>query len=216
MTALRPVRIDFANVPPGQERRPAIFLDRDGVINRRIVGGYVTRWAEFQFLEGMIVALRELSRLKLPMIVVSNQAGAGKGLMRRSDLAVITARFVGALARRRARIDAVYYCPHASEQACSCRKPHPGLLLAAARDWKIDLRRSVLVGDSLRDIEAAHAAGCRAILFDPGEDFSASGAAGPDGSGRPTVSVPVAAAVWRPADLYDQVRTILGRPGHPL
>jgi len=210
MTASRVVRIDFANVPLGQRRRPAIFLDRDGVINQRIVGGYVTSWKEFRFLDGMIPVLRDLSRLKLPIIVVSNQASVGKGLMSRSALATITERFVSALARRAARIDAVYYCPHAPDEACSCRKPRPGLLVEAARDWRIDLGRSVLVGDSLRDIEAARAACCRSILFDPSEEFKTVDVGGQVGSEAPATPGAPAAVIRRAVDLSGQVKAMLG------
>jgi D-glycero-D-manno-heptose 1,7-bisphosphate phosphatase len=157
--------------PPPRATRPAIFLDRDGVINERIVGGYVTSWGQFRFLEGSIAMLRELGRFKLPLIVVSNQAGVGKGLMSRANLARITERFVSRLRRAGASIAAVYYCPHTADAGCRCRKPRPGLLLQAARDWRIDLGHSILIGDSPSDIEAARAAGCRSILFDPQDEF---------------------------------------------
>ncbi|HEY6292109.1 MAG TPA: HAD family hydrolase [Terriglobia bacterium] len=217
ISSLKPV--SFFSPPPSfssprvRQRRPAIFFDRDGVINQRIVGGYVTSWSEFRFLDGMIPVLRDLSRLKLPIIVVSNQAGVGKGLMSRFALGAITERFVSELARRGARMDAVYYCPHAPEQACPCRKPQPGLLLRAARDWRIDLSRSVLVGDSLRDIEAASAVDCRGILFDPNREFSAIDITGRDRSGEPGAHVAPTAVVRRAADLYGQVKAILGRSG---
>lgn len=154
--------------PPSRGRRAAIFLDRDGVINQRIVGGYVTEWEEFRFLAGIPQALSELSRLRLPIIVVSNQAGVGKRLVRLSALRQITERFVDLLGASGARIDAVYYCPHVPEDRCRCRKPLPGLLLRAARDWRLNLRASVMVGDGAHDMEAAWAAGCRGILLEAG------------------------------------------------
>jgi D-glycero-D-manno-heptose 1,7-bisphosphate phosphatase len=159
--------------PPACGRRPAIFLDRDGVINERVVGGYVTSWSGFRFFDGIVPALAGLSQFRLPLIVVSNQAGVGKGLMGRMTLGDITQRFVAQLARARIRIAAVYYCPHTSEAGCRCRKPRPGLLLRAAREWNIDLGRSILVGDSVTDMGAARAAGCRSILFDPQDGFGA-------------------------------------------
>jgi histidinol-phosphate phosphatase family protein len=78
----------------------------------------------------------------------------------------ITGRFVAAIERRGARIDGAYYCPHRPDDACPCRKPKPGLLVQAAREWRVDLGASVMVGDALSDIEAARAAGCRGILLD--------------------------------------------------
>lgn len=154
--------------PPAAGKRPAIFLDRDGVINERIVGGFVTCWDEFRFLPGIPQALAALSRPQLPMIVISNQAGVSRRLVRPSTLKDLTERFVRALAKAGARIDAVYYCPHAPDDGCRCRKPQPGLLFAAARDWRLDLRRSILIGDSARDLEAARAAGCRSLLLKAG------------------------------------------------
>ncbi|HXJ95107.1 MAG TPA: HAD family hydrolase [Terriglobia bacterium] len=158
---------------PRRGWRPAIFLDRDGVINQRVVGGYVTTWNGFRFLDGVVPALRGLSRFELPLIVVSNQAGVGKRLMSRAALGRITERFVSHLTRAGAPITAAYYCPHAPDAGCQCRKPRPGLLLRAARDWRINLSRSILIGDSPSDVEAARAAGCRSILFDPQDEFSA-------------------------------------------
>jgi D-glycero-D-manno-heptose 1,7-bisphosphate phosphatase len=155
----------FFRSPPAAGRRPAIFLDRDGVINERIINGYVAHWREFRFIEGAEQALRDLARLRLPILVISNQSGVRKGLVSRRALHEITKRFVGALERRGGRIDGVYYCPHRPGDGCPCRKPKPGLLLRAARDWRIALGASVMIGDAASDIEAARAAGCRSILL---------------------------------------------------
>lgn len=147
--------------------RKAIFLDRDGVINRQVVGGYVTRWEEFSFLPGVLEALAELSLLPYRLIVVSNQAGVGKALMSRDDLLSITGRLVEELRARGARLDAFYYCPHRVEDNCSCRKPKTGLLRQAEQDWSLDLSECILIGDSPTDVQAAHAAGCRCVLIAP-------------------------------------------------
>jgi D-glycero-D-manno-heptose 1,7-bisphosphate phosphatase len=155
----------FFTQPPESGLRPAIFLDRDGVINQQIVGGYVTSWAEFRFLPGVIETLARLAEFDLPVIVISNQAAVEKGLIDRATLAGITRQFVGRLEEAGARIDAVYYCPHRPETGCECRKPKAGLLLEAAREWRLDLSRSVFVGDSMADMEAARAAGCKGILL---------------------------------------------------
>jgi D-glycero-D-manno-heptose 1,7-bisphosphate phosphatase len=163
------------STPPATGRRPAIFLDRDGVINERILNGYVTHWHEFQFIEGAVYTLRELSRLRLPIMVISNQSGIGKGLVSRDALEHLTGRFVATLRHRGGRIDGVYYCPHRPDEGCPCRKPKPGLLLRAASDWRIDLGASVLIGDAVTDIQAAQAAGCRSILID--RDSAAAGSA---------------------------------------
>jgi len=154
----------FFTTPPRTGFSPAIFLDRDGVINERIQGGYVTDWKEFRFMEGVARTLAQLSALGLPMIVVSNQAGVGKGLLSVDALVRMTQQFVAELGKQGARLDAVYYCPHAPEAHCSCRKPGDALLRQAAEDWRLDLRRSILVGDSLTDLQAARASHCRAVL----------------------------------------------------
>jgi D-glycero-D-manno-heptose 1,7-bisphosphate phosphatase len=144
----------------------AVFLDRDGVINRRIQDGYVTRLSEFDFLPDTIPGVRALTALGRPIIVVSNQAGVAKGLVKVRSLEQITAWFVGELAAGGARIDAVYYCPHAPADDCTCRKPKPGLFLQAANDFGVDLRQSVMIGDTISDAEAATAAGVRPLLVE--------------------------------------------------
>jgi histidinol-phosphate phosphatase family protein len=187
--------------PSSGGKRPAIFLDRDGVINERIAGGFVTAWDEFRFLPGIPQAVAALARLRLPMIVVSNQAGVSERRIRPSALQDLTGRFVGALARAGARIDAVYYCPHAPDDGCRCRKPRPGLLLEAARDWRLDLGRSVLIGDSARDLEAARAAGCRSVLLKAG----AAPATPPESALGPALTVE------NVAHLPHRVASVLGR-----
>lgn len=153
----------FVTTPPAASNR-AIFLDRDGIINQRIVGGYVTEWGEFHFHRGALSGLAQLASRPAPIIVISNQAGVGKGLMSVSALAEITSRFVSKIQRAGGRIDAVYYCPHTAADECACRKPKPGLLLEAQRDWGIDLAESVFLGDSGTDTEAGRAAGCEVML----------------------------------------------------
>ncbi len=193
------IRMLFS-APPPPAHVPALFLDRDGVINERIAGGYVTDWADFRFMPGITEALRALSSLALPVIVVSNQAGVGKGLLTAGKLADITRRFVEALDRSRARIDAVYYCPHTPAAGCPCRKPRPGLLEAAAVDWNLDLGSSVLVGDSASDAAAAQAAGCQAITLS---------------SEPPPAAGEAARSVWlsQPGLLLPEVVRLLGIAG---
>lgn len=144
---------------------PAIFLDRDGVINCRRPGDYVLNWSEFEFMPGMREALKQVSSLKLPMIVISNQACVGKGLLSSAGLEDITARMNEALLADGTSLAAAYYCPHRPDENCPCRKPKPGLLQSAAEDFKVDLSRSVFVGDSDTDVEAAGAAGCSSVMF---------------------------------------------------
>jgi D-glycero-D-manno-heptose 1,7-bisphosphate phosphatase len=144
---------------------PAIFIDRDGVINRRRPGDYVLDWSQFVFMPGIREALKQLSSLGLPMIIISNQAAVGKGLLDPAGLEEITARMNEALLADGTALAAAYYCPHRIEDQCLCRKPKPALLLSAAQDFNLDLSRSIFVGDSDTDAQAARAAGCVSLFF---------------------------------------------------
>ncbi len=143
--------------------RPAVFLDRDGVINADPVQ-FVTCPEELHLMETSAQAIARFNALGLPVIVCSNQSGVAKGLYTLADLGRISERLQELLSEHHARIDAFYYCPHDDTDGCDCRKPKPGLLLRAAEEHGIDLSRSVFVGDSWRDIEAGRAAGVRTVL----------------------------------------------------
>lgn len=144
-------------------RQPAVFLDRDGVINENR-SDYVKSWEEFVFLPRSMAALRALAAGGAPTIVISNQAAIGRGLVARATVDAIHRRMGEAISAEGGRIDAVYYCPHHPAEGCDCRKPRPGLLLQAAAAYQIDLQRSYFIGDSIGDVEAALAVGCSPIL----------------------------------------------------
>jgi len=144
----------------------AAFLDRDGVLNRKMPEGqYVTRWEEMRFLPGAAEAILLLRQAGFRVIVVSNQRCVAKGLLSVEELESMHRRMCQRFAATGAKIDAVYYCPHDSEPACPCRKPAPGLLLQAAREHQIDLESSWMIGDSMSDMEAGHRAGCKTALL---------------------------------------------------
>ncbi len=147
-------------------RFSAIFLDRDGVINRKAPeGDYIKNWSEFEFLPGALEAIRILGGLAGRLIVVTNQRGVALGRMSEEDVRQIHERMLEAVRQAGGRIDAVYYCPH-EEGACDCRKPAVGLFLRAKRDFPdIDFATSLVVGDSARDLEAAARLGCLAALI---------------------------------------------------
>jgi histidinol-phosphate phosphatase family protein len=146
-------------------RRPAIILDRDGVLNRRPPRAqYVRRPEEFEWLPGAREALRLLSERDYRVIVVSNQAGVARGAMTADDVDRVNERMRVESEAVGGRIDAVYYCPHDWDEGCECRKPRPGMLFDAARDFQLDLTRTVFIGDDERDAEAAEAAGCGSVL----------------------------------------------------
>ncbi len=143
-----------------------LFLDRDGVINRKPPeGGYVKSWEEFKFLPGVRKALRLLKDRGFQIIVATNQRGVSLGELQEPDLLAIHSRMQAELEKAGARIDAVYYCPH-DYDSCKCRKPEIGLFLQAKRDFpRLEFRQSFLAGDSITDMQAAARLGCRKILI---------------------------------------------------
>jgi D-glycero-D-manno-heptose 1,7-bisphosphate phosphatase len=149
----------------------AIFLDRDGVLNKKMPEGqYVTRWEEMRFLPGAAEAIIFFRRAGFRVVVVSNQRCVAKGLLTVQELESMHRRMAEKFASEGATIDAVYYCPHDTEPPCNCRKPAAGLLLEAARAHQIDLGASWMIGDTRGDMEAGRKAGCKtARLQDPNE-----------------------------------------------
>lgn len=140
----------------------AVFLDRDGVINRNAPEGqYVTSWEDFHILPGVVEGIALLNRAGFSVIVVTNQRCVAKGLITAADLEKMHQRMSEFLARAGATIHAIYYCPHETESSCTCRKPAPGMLLDAARSRSIELRASWMIGDSETDVEAGKNAGCK-------------------------------------------------------
>lgn len=142
-------------------KRPALFLDRDGVLN--VDSGYVGRIADFQPMEGVFAALREAVRRGYLLIVVTNQSGIGRGYFSQAEYDALEAHMERLFAAQGARLTGIYHCPHLPGAGCECRKPRPGMILQAAREHGIDLARSVMVGDKPSDAEAARAAGVGTI-----------------------------------------------------
>lgn len=155
--------------------RPALFLDRDGVINRD--HGFVSTWERFDPIEGIIDTVAAANAAGWPVVVVTNQSGIARGYFTEDDVAAFHARLRGWLAMNGAQLDAIYLCPYlpgaplaAYDRDSEDRKPRPGMLLRAARDLTLDLARSYLIGDRETDVQAAQAAGATGLLF-PGGDL---------------------------------------------
>jgi histidinol-phosphate phosphatase family protein len=153
--------------------RRAAFLDRDGVLNRRAPAhDYVRSPAGFVWLRGAREGVLRLNREGWLVLVVTNQRGVARGLMTAEDVDAIHARAQRELGEIGARVDAFYCCPHTDADRCECRKPAPGLILRAAKEWRVDLAASFLVGDDERDVVAAQRAGVRAHRMPTDGDLS--------------------------------------------
>jgi D-glycero-D-manno-heptose 1,7-bisphosphate phosphatase len=144
--------------------RPALFLDRDGVINVEV--HRLHRPEDVVVIPGVAETIAKANGWNVPVVVITNQAGIGHGLYDEAAYRATNARICEVVAP--ARIDAFYHCPHTPNDACDCRKPLPGMLLRAAKELDLDLARSVFVGDKESDLEAGHAAGCRSFLVRTG------------------------------------------------
>jgi D-glycero-D-manno-heptose 1,7-bisphosphate phosphatase len=159
---------------PSSALKPALFLDRDGVLNED--RGYVSRWEDFRWIEGAREAVAAFNQAGWLVIVVTNQSGVGRGYYTESEMHALHAQMVEDLAKDGARIDAFYYAPQHPEAPLEAyrhpdppdRKPNPGMILRALQDWPIDKDRSLLVGDKPSDLAAALKAGIRAVLFEGG------------------------------------------------
>ncbi len=155
---------------PQWERRPAAFLDRDGVLNHD--AGYVHRSGDFVWLEGAKAAVKRLNDRGWLVFVVTNQAGIARGFYEPHDVERLHRWMNAELRRIGAHVDAFYYCPHHPEagrapyrRECACRKPAPGMLLQAMDDWPVRREASFMIGDKDIDMAAAKSAGVRGILY---------------------------------------------------
>jgi D-glycero-D-manno-heptose 1,7-bisphosphate phosphatase len=169
----------------GEERRAAIFLDRDGTINEE--AGYLRRMESLRLLPGAAGAIRRINESGLMAVVVTNQSGIARGLFDEAFVDRVHERLREMLRAEGASIDAFYFCPHhptegrgAYLKTCECRKPAPGMLLRAAEELRLDPNRSYMVGDTLKDIAAGAGAGAIGVLVRTGYGEESAAALGPD------------------------------------
>ncbi len=157
----------------------AVFVDRDGVLNRPLLrNGKLLPPAsadELELLPGVAEACAALRAAGFLLIVVTNQPDVARGTQNRQTVAAIHA-----VIREKVPLDDIRVCYHDDDDGCECRKPKPGLLLQAAKDWDIDIRCSFLVGDRWKDIAAARNAGCRAVQVENGQPEKEDAWASPD------------------------------------
>lgn len=160
------VAVSGSGVQQGTARRPALFLDRDGVIN--VDKHYLYRIADFEWMDGVQALMQQAQQLGYVLVVVTNQSGIGRGYYSEQDFAALSTWMRQTLAAQGIQLAGIYHCPHAPDQECACRKPLPGLLQQAAADLDLDLARSVMIGDKESDVDAGRAAGlCRLVRFAP-------------------------------------------------
>lgn len=139
-----------------------VFLDRDGTINEEVE--YLNDPEALRLIPGAGKAIRLLNKAGVLAIVVTNQAGVGRGYFVEARVNAIHEQLAKQLAAHGARLDAIYYCPHHPDERCACRKPKPGMLKRAAEEHGIDLGRSFAVGDKVSDLDAGCRVGCRTVL----------------------------------------------------
>jgi D-glycero-D-manno-heptose 1,7-bisphosphate phosphatase len=180
----------------------AVFLDRDGVITQE-PPHYAHRPDQMTLIPGAGDAIRRLNDSGFMVIIVTNQAGIAYGYYQEKDMLSFNRTMSEALSQSRARIDSVYFCPHHAEAKiekyrldCDCRKPKPGMLLKAVKEYGITLKNSFMIGDKLTDIEAGNNAGCKSILVKTGYGIETA----------QNIQTPYE---YLANDLYDAVRFIL-------
>lgn len=157
------------------DRSWTLFLDRDGVMNKRLIDDYVKHWQQFEFLPGVLDAMKGFGELFGRIFIVTNQQGIGKGLMTETDLAGIHMEMTRQIELAGGRIDRVYYCPALAEDQDVNRKPLPGMAWQAQADFSgVDPEKGVMVGDSESDMEFGRNAGLFNVFIGPaggGEDL---------------------------------------------
>ena len=149
----------------------AIFLDRDGVINKDPGNGdYIKSWKEFQFFPGAIEAIKMLNKNGFEIFVISNQAGVGRGIYSQGDLDDITRNMLAEIRAQGGDITSVSYCTHKPDEGCNCRKPNTGMIEESTKGLDIVFKDTYFIGDSWRDIGAGKKAGCKTILLLTGKE----------------------------------------------
>lgn len=138
-------------------KQKAVFIDRDGVINKEV--GYLHKIADFEFIDGVFDACKQFQTLGYQLVVVTNQSGIARGYYSEEDFHTVTKWMIEQFNAQDINILDVFFCPHGPESNCECRKPRPGMLLEAQDKYNIDIKNSWMIGDKEADVKAANAAG---------------------------------------------------------
>ena len=140
----------------------AVFIDRDGTIN--VNYGYISDPDDFKMYPGVAKGIKLLNEKGFKIIVITNQSGIARGYFSKGVLENIHEKMKKELSKEDAGVDAIYYCSHHPDEKCNCRKPNPGLLEKAIKDFDIDVKNSFIIGDRMLDVEAGHKIGCKTVL----------------------------------------------------
>jgi D-glycero-D-manno-heptose 1,7-bisphosphate phosphatase len=140
----------------------AVFLDRDGTINEEV--NYLSKIEQVKIFENSAKAIKILNENDFKVIIITNQSGVARGYFSKEMLEDINEHLKSELAKEGAEIDAIYYCPHHPDDGCRCRKPRPGMIESAKRKFDLNLSSSVIVGDTLNDLETGYNVGCKTVL----------------------------------------------------
>jgi D-glycero-D-manno-heptose 1,7-bisphosphate phosphatase len=180
--------------------KKVVFLDRDGTINQDSAD-YIKDWSEFVFLPRSIEAIRDLTAAGFTIVIITNQSAIPRQLISPSELEDIHSKLKSAVRSGGGKISDIFHCPHMPADGCDCRKPRPGLIIQAQKKYSIELATSVMVGDSAKDIECAHNAGCgHSILVKTGNYQEAAA----------RLAAANLAADYLAADLYEAAEWIIG------
>lgn len=144
-----------------------LFLDRDGVINER-PDAHIINWTDFHFLPDVKEELKKIREMGYTVIIISNQSCIGRGTATEDTVDLIMVRMAIEIEEAGGKIEDIYYCPHAPDDGCDCRKPEPGLILKAAKENSIDLNDAWFIGDDITDVDAAKSAGVKSIFINNG------------------------------------------------
>lgn len=188
---------------------PLIVLDRDGVINEDS-DTYIRSLADWHPIAGSIAAIADLSRAGFRVAIATNQSGLGRGYLSLEDLEAIHDRLCRQVEEEGGEIAGIFYCPHLPKEGCGCRKPATGLLQAIETDLGESPRGAIFIGDSLKDLQAASAFGCRPVLVKTGKGAATAKALA---AGKVELRDPEAVAVY--ADLAAAARAILAEQPAP-
>ena len=152
----------------------AVFLDRDGTINRDM--HYSADVSRLRVFKNAATAIKKLNDAGYKVIVISNQSGIARRYFKKKDVEKLNKIIIDRLGKRKAKIDAVYFCPHHPDENCSCRKPKSGMILKAKKDFNLDIKNSYMVGDMQSDIDLAKNVGAKSVFVLTGAGIDVKGA----------------------------------------